>query len=98
MNDAEVDAGAELAHTNDLPDWMKDTESGVILGQNVRSYSCIGGCVNVITVLVQGAINDYAAYSAGGRDTEWAKRYGGKISFKEACVHFPGLVKERYRR
>ena len=98
--DAERDAGAELAHIQDLPDWMKDTESGVILGKSICSYPCIGGHVDVITVLVQGSINDYAAYSAGGRDTDWAYRHGGKISFEEACVHFPHsqLTKERYRR
>ena len=85
--------------SRELPDWMQDTESGVILSQNIRSYPCIGGHVDVITVLVQGSINDYAAYSAGGRDPDWAKRSGGKISFEEACVHFPhGIEKKRYRR
>ena len=97
----DINAGAEwAAEDNALPDWMKDTESGVILGQNIRSYPAVGGHCDVITVLVQGAINDYAAYSAGGRDPEWAKRHGNKLSFAEACEHWPGnqLSQERYRR
>lgn len=81
------------------PEWMKETESGVILGKNIRSYPAIGGYVDVIVVLVQGSVNDYSAYAAGGRDPEWAKRYGNKLSFAEACVHFPGgqLREEQYR-
>ena len=81
------------------PEWMKDTESGVILGQNIRSYPAVGGHQDVIVVLVQGSINDYAAYAAGGRDPEFAKRYGGKLSFIEACQHWPGgqLKEEQYR-
>ncbi len=78
---------------------MKETESGVILGQNIRSYPAIGGHVDVIVVLVQGSVNDYAAYAASGRDPDFAKRSGDKISFAEACCHFPGgqLEEERYR-
>ncbi len=97
----DIDASAErAAEDNALPDWMQDTEPGVILEQSICSYPAVGGHVDVITVLVQGAINDYAAYSAVGRDPEWAYRHGAKIGFEEACVHFPHgqLTEERYRR
>ncbi len=48
-------------------------------------------------VLVAGEIGDYACYVGHGTP-EWVARYGDKISFAEACCHFPvGLVKEKYR-
>jgi len=86
------------------------SEDGEILGVNKRSYpalakdgghctclSCGVGYVDVKVVLVAGAIGDYAAY-AGSGPVEWIKKYGDKISFVEACVHFPGsLEEERYR-
>lgn len=51
-----------------------------------------------VTVLVQGDIGDYAAYTGHGSE-QWVAAYGDKISFAEACVHFPGgqLVEEKYR-
>lgn len=84
----------------DPPDWMEDTEPGVILAKNIRSYPAIGGRVDVIVVLVQGSINDYAAYVAVGRDLDFAKANGDKIAFEEACIHFPNnqLSEERYRK
>lgn len=50
------------------------------------------------TVLVQGDIGDYAAYTGHG-SAEWVAAHGDKISFEEACVHFPGgvLIREKYR-
>lgn len=50
------------------------------------------------TVLVAGDIGDYAAYTGHG-SPEWIARHGDKISFEEACCHFPGgqLKKEHYR-
>lgn len=52
----------------------------------------------ITTVLVLGDIGDYAAYTGIGSD-EWVARHGDKISFEEACVHFPGgqLQREKYR-
>lgn len=50
-----------------------------------------------LCVLVEGDIGDYAAYVGHG-DPEWVARHGNKISFEEACCHFPiGLQKELYR-
>lgn len=51
-----------------------------------------------VTVLVAGDVGDYAAYTGHGR-AEWVAEFGDKISFEEACVHFPGgqLKKELYR-
>ena len=95
-----TNATKTATHTPE-PEWIKDTKSGVILGVNRRSYPSKSGLgVTVIVVLVQGAINDYAAYAAATSDEEWAKRNGDKVSFEEACVHFPGgqLHDERYRR
>lgn len=58
------------------------------------------GRSSVLVVLVQGSINDYAAYIGLSDDPKWVRRHGNKISFEEACVHFPRgqLVEERYRR
>lgn len=49
-------------------------------------------------VLVAGYADDYAAY-AGFGSPEWVARFGDKVSFEEASVHFPGgqLDRERYR-
>lgn len=74
-----------------------------ILGVNRRSYPLqvdgeLGGEVTISVVLVAGSIGDYAAY-AGGGTPEWVARFGHKIPFEEACVHFPGgqLDEARYR-
>lgn len=52
-----------------------------------------------IVVLVAGDIGDYAAYGALTEDEIFAAKFGDKISFQEACCHFPGgqLKKELYR-
>jgi hypothetical protein len=52
----------------------------------------------VKVVLVEGAVGDYACYVGIG-SAEWVGRRGDKISFEEACVHFPGgqLKQELYR-
>lgn len=74
-----------------------------ILGVNDRWYpaqrvTTEHGRTGVIVVLVEGDIGDYAAY-AGCGDPEWVARFGDKISFAEACAHFPGgqLDEARYR-
>lgn len=74
-----------------------------ILGVNKRSYPKEGATrfeeyTNLKVVLVAGDIGDYAAYSGDGSD-EWVAKNGDKLSFEEACAHFPGgqLKEERYR-
>lgn len=49
-------------------------------------------------VLVAGDFEDYAAYAGQGSD-EWVGQHGVKLSFQEACVHFPAgqLDASRYR-
>lgn len=50
-------------------------------------------------VLVAGNIGDYVAYSGLTDDIDFIVKYGDKISFAEACGHFPGgqLKEELYR-
>lgn len=76
-----------------------------ILGVNLRCYPQEPGSagrifddVKVKVVLVAGDIGDYAAYAGIGSD-EWVALRGNKISFEEACIHFPGgqLKRELYR-
>lgn len=80
-------------------------EAPVIIGVNERYYPnededfmVVGKeAIQTLVVLVLGQINDYAAY-AGHGSPEWVARHGNKISFEEACCHFPGqLEKSRYR-
>ena len=54
---------------------------------------------SVVVVLVAGDIGDYAAYCGIGTP-DWVARHGDKISFEEACIHFPGgqLEEGRYRK
>jgi hypothetical protein len=75
-----------------------------ILGVNERWYP-VGGSRGmerqpVTVVLVAGAIGDYAAYVGVGtkEHAQDIADYGDKISFPEACCHFPiGLRREKYR-
>ena len=82
---------------------MNDTSKGQILGVNKRWYghlpcnSALSG-EYVTTVLVAGAIGDYAAYTGLGESVGLIAQFGDKISFEEACVHFPsGLERSKYR-
>jgi hypothetical protein len=77
----------------------EQTKDGEIVGINQRTYPGPGWVqTDIIVVLVSGAIGDYAAYIATGRDPDWCKRHGNKISFKEATCHFPvGLDEDKYR-
>ena len=72
-----------------------------IVGVNRRSYPgpSENERINVTTVLVLGDVGDYAAYTAASGNPQFCARYGDKISFEEACIHFPGgqLEKELYR-
>lgn len=72
---------------------------GVILGVNNRSYPSPRGPIPITAVLVAGSIGDYAVYIAATDVVEFCKTQGNKLSFQEACLHFPGaqLEEERYR-
>ena len=71
-----------------------------IIGKNIRCYpskNVLEGFVEVKTVLVEGEIGDYAAYSGCGSD-QWVAAHGNKIPFEEAQIHFcNSLDRERYR-
>ena len=69
-----------------------------ILGINKRLYPSQYHACEVSVVLVAGGVGDYAAYVGEG-DAQWVADHGDKISFEEACIHFPGgqLERERYR-
>jgi len=78
-----------------------------IIGKNRRTYpreNALGGGVardrmsTVTVVLVAGEIGDYAAYIGIG-EPEFVARHGDKLSFTEACEHFPGgqLKEDLYR-
>ena len=71
-----------------------------IIGQNERCYpsesSPLKGYIEVIVVLVEGTIGDYAAYIGEGRP-EWVAAFGNKISFREAREHFPNIIEDKYR-
>jgi hypothetical protein len=86
-------------------DWMPR-----ILGVNTRTYPKQGaeypehggwnreGCtVRVVLVAGDPRVGDYAAY-AGAGSPEWVARYGDKLCFAEACVHFPGQLEEDHYR
>lgn len=62
----------------------------------VEDWSSMPPCTTAVLVL--GDIGDYACYVGHGSD-EWVARHGDKISFEEACCHFPGgqLKRELYR-
>lgn len=75
-----------------------------IIGINERWYVMAGNPMKripVTVVLVAGDVNDYAAYLGSGTKAEadWIAQHGDKISFQEACCHFPGgqLKEEDYR-
>jgi hypothetical protein len=78
--------------------------TGDIIGINER-WVPVGGSSGMdrrpmTVVLVEGAIGDYAAYIGwGGKEhAEDIARFGDKLSYPEACCHFPiGLEEERYR-
>ena len=82
---------------------IMDRTIGRIIAINPRCYPDQNGRDErmegeVKAVLVEGDVGDYAAYVGIGSDESVARR-GDKISFEEACVHFPGgqLKRELYR-
>lgn len=85
---------------------------GQVLGVNTRwlpsLHQDLNRVVGCCVVLVAGAVGDYVAYAGFVRgndghvtatELDAIRRHGDKISFEEACVHFPGgqLKRERYR-
>lgn len=74
-----------------------------VIGVNERWYPTPNGLDRkpVTAVLVAGQVGDYACYVGIGTkdDALGIARFGDKISFAEACCHFPfGLEERRYRR
>jgi hypothetical protein len=77
-----------------------------ILGVNTRFYPKAGTYMGTHdenppptrAVLVEGDIGDYTCYVGHG-SAEWVALHGDKISFEEACCHFPGgqLDRKKYR-
>lgn len=71
-----------------------------IIGINTRYYPSEATPFDpppTLAVLVLGDIEDYTVYVGHG-SAEWVARHGNKISFAEACCHFPGQLEvERYR-
>ena len=63
-----------------------------ILGVNKRYYPAPDHSreLAVSVVLCEGDIGDYAAYVGLGDDIGFIATHGDKISFEEACSHFPG--------
>jgi len=57
--------------------------------------------IPVTVVLVEGNVHDYTAHVGAGNkaDAERIARHGDKISFEEACCHFPGgqIERDKYR-
>jgi len=78
-----------------------------VVGMNTRSIPDLRGCteynfkppLQISWVLIEGSIGDYAVYCGCG-DPDDISRWGNKVSFKEACDHFPGgqLLEGLYRR
>jgi len=78
-----------------------------VIGMNTRSIPDLRGCseynfkapLQISWVLIEGEIGDYAVYCGCGEPDD-IKRHGDKVSFREACDHFPGgqLVEGLYRR
>lgn len=53
--------------------------------------------VEIITVLTEGEIGDFAVYIGEG-SPEWVASFGNKLSYKEAICHFSHIPEEKYRR
>ncbi len=75
---------------------------GKIIGVNKRGLptEALHGVSDqtLTVVLVEGDMGDYAAYYGVG-NKEYVMQFGNKLSFVEACLHFPSgqLEKEKYR-
>lgn len=55
---------------------------------------------DITVILVEGQVNDYAAYIGAGRNAQWVRKFGNKMTFAEACTFFPSMALEeaRYRK
>lgn len=55
---------------------------------------------DITVILVRGAGDDYAGYIGAGRDMEFVRKFGNKITFLQACCFFPlmALREDRYRK
>lgn len=63
----------------------------MIVRATLRTYpSQFGPPPTILAVLTKGEIQDLAVYVGVGT-AEWVSRNGDKLSFAEACCHFPGL-------
>ena len=71
---------------------------GKIISCNIRYFPTQNGmgCTPSTTVLVAGAVGDYAAYTGHGHPN-WVAKHGDKISFVEAKCHFPTIEEANYR-
>ena len=74
-----------------------------VIGVNERWYPTPSGMDRrpVTVVLVEGSVGDYACYVGIGTkdDAQGIAAHGDKITFAEACCHFPfGLEEGKYRR
>jgi hypothetical protein len=70
---------------------------GDIVNTNIRSYpSETNGYIDITTVLVEGAIGDFAVYIGIG-SPEWIAKKGVKLHFEEARLHFPFIEEKNYR-
>ncbi len=60
----------------------------------------VGVRSNVTIVLVNGRVDDYAAYIGAGTDPDFVRKFGEKLSYAQACAFFPAMALEgaRYRR
>lgn len=62
----------------------------------VQSRTCLNG-PTLFWVLVAGYNNDYACYVGFG-PPDFVAKYGDKVTFEEAVIHFPEIEEGRYRR
>jgi len=55
---------------------------------------------DITVILVEGRVNDYAAYIGAGRDAQWVRKFGNKMTYQEACCFFPSMAleEEHYRK
>jgi hypothetical protein len=55
---------------------------------------------DITAILVRGDVDDYAAYIGAGRDVEFVRKFGNKMSYAQAASFFPylDLDEARYRK
>ncbi len=87
--------GVNTRHFPCQAGFVRSLAADIELG-SIEGWSCMPPAT--LAVLVEGEIGDYACYVGHGTP-DWVARHGDKISFEEACCHFPGgqLKREKYR-